>query len=375
MFRHPMARRGFMKTLGGVLLALLGMRYARGTRPAAAAVPPAVSRVVTVHDSRASLAGKGLDNADLDPAVVRRMVNGGVLAFTGETDLRRAWLKIIPDPTKKVAIKVNCQIRGIYTKANVVQPLVEGLLSIGVPADNIIIYDMTDKAFDLAGFVKNRGPGVKVGTVADFGGYSRFLFHRLANLLTGGHEHSGWNYLAMLARDSRFGSVRFVSSMLVNGRTRPWDCAYLINVPVLKALDGYSGVTLSMKNHYGSIANPGEHHDDIMEYIPFVNSLPEIRTKTRLIVLDAIFGEYKWVNGRDQKYVERVNRVIVSNDPVAVDATGWRMIEEMRAKHRLGPVQPQPAFIARAASMGLGNMAHERIQHLTVETSGVNERT
>lgn len=364
-----------MKTLGGVLLALLGMRYARGTRPAAAAVPPAVSRVATVHDSRASLAGKGLDNADLDPAVVRRMVNGGVLAFTGETDLRRAWLKIIPDPTKKVAIKVNCQIRGIYTKANVVQPLVEGLLSIGVPADNIIIYDMTDKAFDLAGFVKNRGPGVKVGTVADFGGYSRFLFHRLANLLTGGHEHSGWNYLSMLARDSRFGSVRFVSSMLVNGRTRPWDCAYLINVPVLKALDGYSGVTLSMKNHYGSIANPGEHHDDIMEYIPFVNSLPEIRTKTRLIVLDAIFGEYKWVNGRDQKYVERVNRVIVSNDPVAVDATGWRMIEEMRAKHRLGPVQPQPAFIARAASMGLGNMAPERIQLLTVETSGVNERT
>jgi len=372
MFGHSMARRGFMKTLAGALLALVGMRYVQDPRPAGAAVPPLRSRVVTVHDGRASRAGKGLDNADLDAAIVHEMVNAGILAFTGETDLRCAWLKIVPDPAKKVAIKVNCQIRGIYTKAKVVQPLVEGLLAIGVPADNIVIYDMTDKAFDLAGFVKNRGPGLKVGTVADFGGYSRFLFHRLANLLTGGHESSGWNYLSMLARDSRFGSVRFVSSLLANGRSKPWDCAYLINVPVLKALDGYSGVTLSMKNHYGSIANPGEHHDDIMEYIPFVNNLTEIRTKTRLIVLDAIFGEYKWVNGRDQKYVERVNRMIVSNDPVAVDATGWRMIEEMRAKHRLGPVQPQPAFIARAASMGLGNMAPERIEHLDIGTNGVN---
>lgn len=352
MLRQIMARRGFIKTLGGTMLALLGMRYSGGTIPAGAVLPPAKSRVVTVHDGRASRAGKGLDNADLDAAVVREMVNAGVLAFTGESDLRRAWLRIIPDPSRKVAIKVNCQIQGVYTKSKVVQPLVEGMLAVGVRPDNIIIYDMTDTAFDLAGFIRNTGSGVKVGKVADFGGYSRILFSRLANLLTGGHDNSGLNLLSRVSR-------------LEGGR---WDCAYLINVPVLKALDGYSGVSLSMKNHYGSIANPGEHHEDIMEYIPTINALPEIRNKTRLIVLDAIFGEYKWVNGRSQQYVTRVNKLLLSDDPVAIDATGWRMIEELRTKHGLGPLQPQPEFIARAESMGLGNMAADRIEHLTVDT-------
>lgn len=352
MLRQTIARRGFIKALAGALLALYCLLFRRATTTVHADVPPVKSRVVTVHDRRASRAGKGLDNADLDAAVVREMVNNGILAFTAETDLRRAWLKIIPDPTKKVAIKVNCQIRGIYTKFKVVQPLVEGMLAIGVPPDNIIIYDMSDTAFELAGFVKNRGPGVKIGTASDFGGYSKVLFHRLANLLTGGHNNSGLNLLS-----------RTISTP--NGQ---WDCSYLINVPVLKALDGYSGVTLSMKNHYGSIGNPGDHHDDIMEYIPLINNLPEIRNKTRLIVLDAIFCEYKWINGRDQTYVERVNKVLVSDDPVAIDATGWRMIEKLRANHHLGPLKPQPDFIARAASMGLGNMDMDRIEHLAVGT-------
>lgn len=350
MSGHTMPRRGFFKTLVGALLALFGARFACGDSPARAAVQRSKSRVVTAHAAGASRAGGGLDNVDLDDVVVREMVHGGILAFTGETDLRRAWLKIIPDPTKKVAIKVNCQIRGVYTKAKVVQPLVDGMLAIGVLSDNIIIYDMTDTAFDLAGFVKNTGQGVKIGRVADFGGYSRILFHRLANLLTGGHDNSGLNLLSRITRWQ-------------GGR---WDCSYLINVPVLKALDGYSGVTLSMKNHYGSIGNPGEHHKDIMEYIPTINALPEIRDKTRLVVLDAIFGEYKWVNGRNQQYVTRVNKVLISDDPVAIDATGWRMIEELRVKHGLGPVQPQPTFIARAAALGLGNMAPERIEHLTI---------
>jgi hypothetical protein len=220
----------------------------------------------------------------------------------------------------------------------VVQPIVDGLLLAGVAAGDIIIYDMTDTAFDLAGFRRNTGPGVKVGKVADFGGYSRFLSHRLAHLLVGGHDSAAANLWSRHA----------------GGEGGRWDCHYLINVPVLKALDGYCGVTLSMKNHYGSIANPGDHHKDIMEYIPLINSLPEIRQKTRLVLLDAIFGEYRWQNGRDQRYVSRVNKLVVSDDPVAVDTCGWRMIEKLRAENGLGPVAPQPSYIAGAAALGLG---------------------
>ena len=342
MFGASLGRRAFCKMLGFSLLFLNGLRPAT----AAVASPQGRSRVVSVHDPRASAQGKGLDNADVDAKAAREMVNSGLLALTGAADLKKAWLEIIPDPSKRVAIKVNCQIKGVYTKAKVVQPIVEGLLLAGVPADNVIIYDMTDTAFDIAGFRRNKGAGVKVGTVADFGGYSRILYHRLANLLTGGHDYSGVNLL-----------TRALGAP--GGR---WDCDYLINVPVLKALDGYCGVTLGMKNHYGSIGNPGDHHADIMEHIPLINALPQIRNKTRLIVLDAVFGQYKWVNGRNQQYVARVNKVLLSRDPVALDTVGWGMIESLRKEHGLAPVAPAPAYIARGAELGLGVADPARIE-------------
>lgn len=355
MLLHTMNRRSFLAGLAAGFATLTGLVSARLQNTAFARELPEKSRIVSAFHPGASAAGRGLDNTDLDENIVRQMVNAGVLAFTGENDLKRAWRAIIPDPGRKVAIKINCQIQGVYTKAKVVQPLVEGLIASGVAAENIIIYDMTDTAFDLAGFKRHTGAGVQVGKASDFGGYSRFLFHRLANLLTGGYESSAWNLLAKVGRESRFGSVRMLAAMLLQGRKPSWDCAYLINVPVLKALDGYSGVTLSMKNHYGSFGNPSEHHDDIMDHIPLINSLPEIRTKTRLIVLDAIFGEYKWINGRDQKHVDRVNRVLISDDPVAIDTLGWQMIEGLRKAHGLAPVAPSPVFIAKAARMGLGH--------------------
>ncbi len=347
MFWLSMGRRAFLRVMAALLLLAAG---GRGGASHAAAKKRS-SRVVAVHDAGAS-PGPGLDDADLDAETVKRMVNRAVIAFTGAADLQSAWKSVIPDPSRRVAIKVNCQIQGIFTKAKVVRPLVDGVMLAGVAADNILIYDMTDTAFALAGFRRNTGPGVKVGTVADFGGYSRGLYHRLANLLTGGHGYSGVNLLANALHGPR-------------GR---WDCDYLINVPVLKALDGYCGVTLGMKNHYGSIANPGEHHKDIMEHIPLVNSQPEIKDKTRLIVLDAVFGEYKWVNGRDQSHVVRVNKVLVGNDPVAVDAIGWRMIEGIRKEHGLPPVAPPPAYIARGAALGLGVDDPAQIELLQLET-------
>lgn len=370
MIGNKITRRGFICQIAAFLFGVIVVRALRLPSAAQARSRSGRSRVVSVTHPGASSAGPGLDNADLDGDIVRRMVHEGILAFTGEKDLKDAWKKIIPDPSLKVAIKVNCQVRGIYTKAKVVQPLVEGLLASGVSGEHIIIYDMTDTAFDLAGFTRNVGHGVKVGTVADFGGYSRFLFHRLANLLAGGYEHSVQNLCARLERESRSEVLRFVARLLLKGRRRPWNCEYLINVPVLKALDGYSGVTLSMKNHYGSIGNPADHHDDIMDYIPEVNDLPEIKEKTRLVVLDALFGEYKWINGREQQYVERVNKISFSDDPVAIDAVGWRMIEGMRKTHGLPPLSPQPEFIAKAVRLGLGNGDASRIEELDLQLSG-----
>ncbi len=303
-----------------------------------------VSKVVTVYHPEATDGSKGRDNENLNDVVVKQMVDTGVKTFTGKSSLKSAWEEIIPDPTRRVAIKVNCQIEGIYTKAKVIKPITDGLILRGVNPDNIIIYDKKGNAFQYAGFTKNLGKGIKVGTVDELGGYSKFTMEKIANLLTDS------NLLNSLERFTR-GAEKY-------------KCDYLINVPVLKALDGYAGVTLSMKNHYGSIAYPS--HDDLMTRIPRINNLPDIKDKTRLIVLDAIFAEYKWVNGRDQSYVDVVNKIIVSTDPVATDYLGWKIINDLRNRHGMLPVSPEPVYIQNAADLGLGTNRSEEINHIEI---------
>ncbi|MFC1863194.1 DUF362 domain-containing protein [Thermodesulfobacteriota bacterium] len=243
--------------------------------------------------------------------------------FTGQSTVSDAWAEIIPDPTRKVAIKVNCQITGIYTKSKVVNCITDGLIVRGVSADNIVIYDRTNTAFEYAGFVKNTSNGIKVGEVTELGGYT-------------------------YPNDSGL----YGMAKLLCGQTGQYDCDYLINVPCHKAIDGYAGVTLSMKNHYGTCY---PNHSDIMNRIAIINALSQIKDKTRLIVLDAIFCEYKYFNGRGQSNIDITNNLMFATDPVALDEVGWQMIESLRAIHGLQPVDPTPDYIHIAATdYGLG---------------------
>jgi len=157
-----------------------------------------------------------------------------------------------------------------------------------------------------------------------------------------------------------------IATSIIPNSIKRYDCEYLINVPVLKAMDILCGVSLSMKNHYGSIAGPNNHHEDVMEYIPYLNCRPPIRNKTRLIVLDAIFCEYKWVNGRSQEFVSKINKIICSNDPVAVDYMGWKIIEEERLKKGIQPLSPGPDYISKAANLGLGYKDPDKLEYIKI---------
>ncbi|UCG33184.1 MAG: DUF362 domain-containing protein [Phycisphaerales bacterium] len=291
-----------------------------------------LSRVVIAYHPGAHDGSSGRDNVHLIDDAVRMMVDEAVMAFAGTTSLIEAWEQIIPDPTRKVAIKINCQIAGIFTKAKVVFPICDGLIARGVPPDNIIIYDRRQTGFNYAGFVRDPdGPGIRVGvlTEGDFGGYS---------------AHSNLYHIAKLLIDE----------------SGEFDCDYIINVPVCKALDGYSGVTLSMKNHYGT-CDP--EHTDIHNAICERNALSAIRDKTRLIVLDACYCEYKWINGRDQTWVDVVNKIMIGDDPVAIDYLGWQIIEQLRSDHALPPCNPYPYFIDYAADVyGLGTNDPEQME-------------
>ena len=299
---------------------------------------PEISKIVRVTNLNATDNTGGKDNANLNGKIIKEMVDAGIKKITGKNSVKEAWSKIIPDSSKKVAIKVNCQITGIYTKAKVVKAVTDGLILRGVSPSNIIIYDLTDTAFELAGFKKNLGSGIKIGKNSELGGYSWRSWFGIPVWRIGN------KFCKVLAGEGKYG------------------CDYLINLPVLKALDGFSGVTVSMKNHFGSIAGCSKLHSTIQDSIAKLNAHKLIIEKTRLILVDAIFTEYKWSNGRNQDHVEITNQLIFGIDPVAADYVGWQMIEKIREDHGLQPVNPKPVFIQKAACRyNLGNNNLQKI--------------
>lgn len=304
---------------------------------------PDRSDVIKIYNAAAIKQSGGKDNVDLNGQVVEQMLKQGVRKLTKTNSNEEAWRSIIPNPNKKVAIKINCQTTAIYTKAKVVNAIINCLVNRGVSPSNIIIYDLRDNAFAYAGFSKNLQSGIKIGTNEELGGYSLFSWF-----------------------DNPFKNPRIRFCKVLAGEGE-YGCDYLINVPVLKALDGWSGVTLSMKNHYGSISNPAALHSSIHDRIAQLNAHSLIQKKTRLIVVDGIFAQYKWSDSRDQRHVAKTKLLLLGYDSVAVDYIGWQILESLRKSYGMKPLEPIPMFLEKATKIfGLGNSNPDKIKVQTI---------
>lgn len=87
-----------------------------------------------------------------------------------------------------------------------------------------------------------------------------------------------------------------------------------------------------------------------------LNAQEAIKSKTRLIVTDALFGY--WGSSRYAFVPDFVaNSLIVSTDPVAADNIGTEILDEERARHDKPP--RYVPLLKKAAKMGLGASADE----------------
>lgn len=263
-------------------------------------------------------------NAD----VGKLLLNAAIKTFTGKDTAEEAWKSIFPSLTKDdiVGIKINTLFQ-LSTHLEVVDAIVQNLVAIGVPENNIIIWDKSDWDMTDSGYTINRSDtGVRCfGTNADYddtiyniGGQSK----RLSKILT-------------------------------------QMCDHLINVPVLKD-HSTSGVTFSMKNHYGSVDNPGSLHGNSCDpFIADLNNTDPIKEKTRLIVMDASVGIYSGGPGGWPQF--QYNSLILGQDHVALDYHCLQIINEERKKHGIQPVA-NAQHIKTAADLGLGTMDPNEMQ-------------
>jgi uncharacterized protein (DUF362 family) len=313
---HIGNRRDFLKqSLSGAALLCAGGGIAQ---PAAAGpvAAGAKSRVVVARDEQLRGTGSSVDSKRMLALVDRAMQ-----AIFDRDHPVEAWRHLV-QPGDKVSLKVNTLGgRGISTNVQLVAAICERLQEAGVKTGDILVWDRDSGELESAGFHLAVGGDRVQCYGTDRAGYEE--------------ELAAW------------GSVGSCLSKILTRRTN-----VLINLPVLKDHDG-AGVTIALKNMYGVIHNPNKYHPDgCNPYVADLNMLPEIRSKMRLIICDATTAMYEGGPGYKPEHSWNANSLLVSTDPVALDHTGWKMIERKRAEKGWKTLEAEeraPRYIATAA--------------------------
>jgi hypothetical protein len=296
---------------------------------------PVPNRVVSVHDSTATNWDyqTGYHWQYIDQEAVDNMVALGVMALTERTNTVDAWNDLIPyQPGEEVVIKLNFNNAGCSDSDKMdgysepVNAAIDGLVSIGVPPENIWITDPS----------RIMPP--------------RFIYG-IAN-----SPH------ASVAQCPAGEKIRPAQVFV--------DAEHLINIPLLKSHTSYP--TLVLKNHYGSViyrdntlesmhayfeqsGNTGGCDLERENILAVINDNPHIRDKTRLVIGDGLFGNpynnwssvERWdIFGNDDP-----NILFFGADPVAVESVMMEYIVAERGNQDHG-------YLHAAANLGLGVHDH-----------------
>jgi len=268
------------------------------------------------------------------------MVDAAMARLTGKSDRAAAWASLF-SRDDVVAIKVNCLAApALSSHPEIVRAIIAGLRAAELAAENIIIYDRLTRELERGGFTPNTGRGVRCY----------------------GSDVSGYD-----AEPTEAGSVGSCLSRIVSE-----SCTAIINLPVVKDHD-VAGVTIALKNHFGSINNPNKQHENhCTPQVADVNLFPPLRAKQRLIIADALIVTYDGGPAYKPKTSARYESILAATDPVALDAVGLDIIEGLRRRAGLPTLAAEgrePKYIAVAADADhkLGVADLSRIRRIDVD--------
>ena len=288
----------------------------------------------------------------------RQSVDQALLRLTQKEGMKDAWSQIFPNLKSEdtIGLKVNCVSGKCPTHPEIAYALAQSMIdALGINPNNIIIWDRTESELKKSGYTINQSKkGIRcIGTVESFS-VIRWILN------TNQDESGAIGYDKSRSVDVGEG----VSTHLSNILTRM--CTYLINVPVLKDHE-LAGVTLSLKNHFGTIDNPRDCHPNHCDpFIARLNATPQIKDKTKLILCDAAFGVYE--GGPRGAPQWQPKSILAATDPVALDYIGMQMINREREKNDLNPVTAMAVHLKTAQALNLGtcNPKNITLKKLTI---------
>jgi uncharacterized protein (DUF362 family) len=265
--------------------------------------------------------------------IAKKLVEKAMMEFTGAPNLVEAMKKFI-HKNDVVAIKPN-GIAGQkgHTQATnyeVILPVVEAVLAVGVPADKIMVYEQF--------------PGFLMGTRVNVRDWKL-----PEGVQTGTHNN----------RNHPMKDIRIYQGIPTKYSKMLLDATAVIDITMIKdhSICGYTG-TLKNITH-GNVNNPHDHHaHNASPQIAMLYNHPIVTSRVRLHITDAFKMTYdKGPLDKDPKTRIAHGAVYVATDPVAMDTIGWGVVEEERKKRNLKTLKEskrEPRYIRTAAELGLG---------------------
>lgn len=276
-----------------------------------------------------------------DSGVILAMLKKGLEALSGAAraeEALRQWFR----PEETIGLKVNT----IGRRALSTSP--ETALTLGLwlgrtvgREENIIIWDRTEEELKEAGYKISTSSG----SLKIFGTDNRRAGYQSEPTA---HRHLGSLFSRIQAE--------FIQAS--------------VSLALLKD-HGLAGVTAGLKNYFGAIHNPNKYHDSNCDpYIAELFEADPIRRKHRLTILDALRVQYHRGPSYHPRWLAAVKKLVFSLDPVAADAVGWKLIEELRSQNGLPTLKEEgrePSYLMTAEKLNLGQSRLENIEIIEEE--------
>jgi uncharacterized protein (DUF362 family) len=300
-------------------------------------------RVVDLHDP------KVVSGSSVVDASATAMFEAGILSLANASDLATAWKRLLPavDSATRIGIKINARNGSLPTSITILGKLISDLVQhLGASRSNIVVWDSLAK--DLAKTSSNSVNRGTAFTAASLGG---------GVTVKGADAGDGFTSATLTTSEGT------QSIPLSNIPLSTTDIT--INMNLLKHHYG-AGVTGAIKNlavgcMQGSYAAGTFHKAHGVS--AGANAIPRTflpavvdHLKDRLAHLHIIEGFFAIRDaGPDCPVTDTPGRLLMSTDPVALDAHELDVINELRAATSIGAVSPTLVdWMEGAVALGLG---------------------
>jgi uncharacterized protein (DUF362 family) len=261
------------------------------------------------------------------------MIRRGMQELTGAPDWQDAWRSFF-QKGDVVGIKVS-PVGGphLCSDALVMASILEGLQAASVPLRDVIVFNRYRREALEAGIDKWLPASVRF--VAASEKYDN------VQLDMNGYDGDHYMEMALIKPGENANDAHFRRSYVAKVVTQQVN--KIINLPVLKHHQS-AGVTVTLKNmSHGFVNNVNRSHlsptlNACGSFIPSVVSLPIIRQKVVLHIVDAVKASYHGGPGGKPQFIWEEKKMYFGTDPVAIDKTGWKAIDAKRQQVGMAPI-------------------------------------